>query len=987
MGKTKVQSKIKSPQLHSTRSPLIIKGARVHNLKNISIEIPRNKLVVITGVSGSGKSSLAFDTIYAEGQRRYVESLSAYARQFLERMDKPDVDVIQGMSPAISIEQRTNTRNPRSTVATTTEIYDYLRLLYARVGKTICPVCGREIKKDSVQNVVDRISQEKEGGKFFVMFPMHDHADRTIAEELETLKKRGFFRIVLKGEMIDLNDPAQSEKIKELLSVPKRTVKKNVQGVKPAAPAKKNHSQSDEKKNIFILVDRYVLRKDEIQSQNRLADSIQTAFVEGDGYASVLNVETKEIIPFSQHFECPIDSIRFEEPEPHLFAFNSPIGACPKCQGFGRSVGIDMELVVPDLEKTLKEGAVMPWTTPKFQENLRDLSRIAYEAGVPMNVPFRKLTEQQLNIVMNGYGKEFDGINGFFKMVERKAYKIQYRVMLSRYRGYTMCDVCHGARLRKEALNVIIGGKHVGEVAAMNIERADEFFMNLKLTDFELSIGKRILEEIRKRLRYLVDVGVGYLTLDRLSNSLSGGESQRINLATSIGSSLVGSIYVLDEPSIGLHPLDNDRLINILKRLRDVGNTVLVVEHDADMMKSADQIIDIGPKAGERGGEIMFQGTYAEAVASENSLTGKYLSGKLNIPVPKVRRKKMSVSQKTPALPNNSILILNAFQHNLQNIDVEIPLGMFVCVTGVSGSGKSTLVHDIIGEGIKKRLNGHIGRLSGVHDIKGWEKIQHLELVDQSPIGRSPRSNPVTYVGVFDGIRELLSKTAAAKLRGYQPGFFSFNVPGGRCDVCEGDGLQKVEMQFMADLYLTCESCNGKRYKKEALEVRWNGKNVDDILGLTVEEAIGFFNKYPDGHKVAQKLEVLDQVGLGYLRLGQAATTLSGGEAQRIKLATHLVEKKDGHTLFIFDEPTTGLHFDDITKLLKCFTALLETGNSVLVIEHNLDVIKCADHVIDLGPGGGENGGKVIATGTPEELARISHSYTGNFLKKILPLK
>ncbi len=957
MSKTRSVSPIKSASLNSTKSPLIIKGARVHNLKNISVEIPRNKLVVITGVSGSGKSSLAFDTIYAEGQRRYVESLSAYARQFLERMDKPDVDMIQGMSPAISIEQRTNTRNPRSTVATTTEIYDYLRLLYARIGRTICPKCGREIKKDSVQNVVDRIQQNIEGSKFYIMFPMHHHQGKSIAQELDVLKQRGFFRLVVDGEIIDLNERKYSSKSKT---------------------------------EIFILVDRYILRKNEIQSQNRLADSIQTAFVEGDGYASVLNLETKEIVPFSQHFECPVDKIRFEEPEPHLFAFNSPIGACPKCQGFGRSVGIDMELVVPDLDKTLKEGAVMPWTTPKFQENLRDLSRIAYEAGVPMNVPFRKLTEAQLDIVMNGYGKEFDGINGFFKMVERKAYKIQYRVLLSKYRGYTTCDECHGSRLRKEALYVKVGGRPIGEVVAMNIERAGEFFTALALTDFELSIGKRILEEIRKRLRYLLDVGVGYLTLDRLSNSLSGGESQRINLATSIGSSLVGSIYVLDEPSIGLHPLDNDRLINILKRLRDVGNTVLVVEHDADMMRSADQIIDIGPKAGERGGEIIFQGTYDEAVNDERSLTGKYLSGRLAIPIPKSRRKfapKTTATSKVTVTSNNSINVLNAYQHNLQNIDVEIPLNMFVCITGVSGSGKSTLVHEIIGEGIKKRLNGHIGRLSGVHDIQGWEKIQHIELVDQSPIGRSPRSNPVTYIGVFDGIRELLSKTSAARMRGYQPGFFSFNVPGGRCDICEGDGLQKVEMQFMADLYLICESCGGKRYKKEALEVRWNGKNVDDILGLTVEEAISFFNKYADGKKVTQKLQVLDDVGLGYLRLGQAATTLSGGEAQRIKLATHLAEKKEGHTLFVFDEPTTGLHFDDIAKLLKCFTVLLQAGNSLLVIEHNLDVIKCADHIIDMGPGGGENGGKVIAAGTPEELSGIPQSYTGNFLKNILGRK
>jgi excinuclease ABC subunit A len=947
------------PQLNSTRSPLVIKGARVHNLKNISVEIPRNKLVVITGVSGSGKSSLAFDTIYAEGQRRYVESLSAYARQFLERMDKPDVDVIQGMSPAISIEQRTNTRNPRSTVATTTEIYDYLRLLYARVGTTICPKCGKVIVKDSVQTVVDRVAKENDGSKFYVMFPMHSHEGKTVAQELETLKKRGFFRLVVNGELIDLNEQKFTAK---------------------------------SKKDLFVLVDRYILRKNEIQSQNRLADSIQTAFVEGDGYASIMKLETGDIIPFSQHFECAEDKIRFEEPEPHLFAFNSPIGACPKCQGFGRSVGIDMDLVVPDHEKTLKEGAVMPWTTPKFQENLRDLARIAYDAGVPMNVPYRKLTEQQLNIVMNGWKKDFDGINGFFKMVERKAYKIQYRVLLSKYRGYTVCDECRGSRLRSAAMNVKIGGKHIGEIVTMNIERADEFFTTLKLTETELSIGKRILEEIRKRLRYLVDVGVGYLTLDRLSNSLSGGESQRINLATSIGSSLVGSIYVLDEPSIGLHPLDNDRLINILKRLRDVGNTVLVVEHDADMMRAADQIIDIGPKAGERGGEIIFQGTYDEAVVSEKSLTGKYLSGKLNIPVPKSRRQKLvgklsetsKVSGNSTVNSKNSIKILNAFHHNLRNIDAEIPLKMFVCVTGVSGSGKSTLVHDIIGEGIRKRLGGHIGRLNGVHDIQGWEKIQYLELVDQSPIGRSPRSNPVTYIGVFDGIRDLLSKTTAAKMRGYQPGFFSFNVPGGRCDICEGDGLQKVEMQFMADLYLLCESCGGKRYKKEALEVRWNGKNVDDILGMTVEDAINFFNAHPEGKKVAQKLEVLDEVGLGYLRLGQAATTLSGGEAQRIKLATHLVEKKEGHTLFIFDEPTTGLHFDDITKLLQCFNALLEAGNSLLVIEHNIDVIKCADHIIDMGPGGGENGGKIVAVGTPEELTKNPLSQTGKFLKNYL---
>lgn len=970
-----------SPALHSTRSPLVIKGARVHNLKNITVEIPRNKLVVITGVSGSGKSSLAFDTIYAEGQRRYVESLSAYARQFLERMDKPDVDVIQGMSPAISIEQRTNTRNPRSTVATSTEIYDYLRLLYARVGTTICPVCGKVIKKDSVQSVVDRLMEWNEGTKCYIVFPMHDHEGKSIAQELDTLKKRGFFRIIVNGTLIDLNEEVSAA---EQTSAPPAKMKKRGSVRFHAATAPEENPGSGKnsgaaklpksKKEIFILVDRYILRKKEKQSIDRLADSIQTAFVEGDGFASVIDLETKRIVPFSQQFECADDGIRFEEPEPHLFAFNSPIGACKKCQGFGRSVGLDMDLVVPDHEKTLKEGAIMPWTTPKFQENLRDLSRIAYDAGVPMNVPYRKLTEAQLNIVMNGYGKEFDGINGFFKMVEKKAYKIQYRVLLSKYRGYTTCDECNGTRLRKEAQYVKIGGKHIGEVVSMSIERAEEFFAQLSLSDFAMSIAKRILEEIRKRLKYLVDVGVGYLTLDRLSSTLSGGESQRINLATSIGSSLVGSIYVLDEPSIGLHPLDNDRLIKILQRLRDVGNTVLVVEHDADMMRAADQIIDMGPKAGERGGEVIFQGTYPEAVVSDRSLTGKYLSGKLTIPVPRSRRKKSK----------NSIHIKNAYQHNLKNIDLEIPLHQFVCITGVSGSGKSTLVHDVISEGIKKRLGGHIGRLSGVHEIERWNAIQFLEVVDQSPIGRSPRSNPVTYLGVFDGMRELLAKTPMAKLHGYQPGFFSFNVPGGRCEVCEGDGLQKVEMQFMADLYLTCESCGGKRYKKEALEIRWNGKNVDEILALTVEEAIAFFGKHQEGKKVAQKMQVLDDVGLGYLRLGQAATTLSGGEAQRVKLATHLVDTKEGHTLFLFDEPTTGLHFDDIAKLLKCFDALLSAGNSVLVIEHNLDVIKCADHVIDMGPGGGENGGNIIAVGTPEELAKQPQSYTGTFLKKIL---
>jgi excinuclease ABC subunit A len=941
VAETAVPDSSKSGRQDKKLKTIIIRGARVHNLKNVSIELPRNKLIVMTGVSGSGKSSLAFDTIYAEGQRRYVESLSSYARQFLERMDKPDVDFIQGISPSIAIEQKTATRNPRSTVATTTELYDYLRLLFGRIGQTYCRSCGQVVKRDSVSSAVDRLQQEPDGTKLYVMFPMHDHAGHSLKEESDALKKRGFFRIVANGEMIDLNE---------------------------------REFKAKSKKGIFVLVDRLVIHKDDEESQKRLADSVETAFSEGEGYAHALLLDSGKALRFSLHYECANDGLRYEEPDPRMFSFNNPVGACPKCQGFGRSMGIDMDLVVPDPNKSIRQGAIHPWTTPKWRENLRDLLKIAREAEVPVDVPFKQLSPKQLAVVMNGH-PGFDGIYKFFKYIERKSYKIHYRVLLSRYRGYTTCDECNGARLRSDALNIRVAGNTIHDIVRMTIEDANEFFRTIKLTKFELDIAKRILEEIRKRLKFLFDVGIGYLTLDRLTMTLSGGESQRINLATSLGSSLVGSLYVLDEPSIGLHPRDNHKLINILKSLRDVGNTVLVVEHDEEMMRSADVVVDMGPRAGELGGELVFCGPIDELLKHPTSLTALYLNGTMSIPTPKKRRRDTE----------QSVLIKGASEHNLKNVDVRIPLGMFVCVTGVSGSGKSTLVHGILYAGIQKMKGGFEGSVGRFGSIHGAEHFERIELVDQSPIGRSPRSNPVTYIKVFDLMRDLLAHTQAARIRGYMPGHFSFNVPGGRCDVCEGDGFQKIEMQFLADLYLTCESCKGKRFKQEVLEVRYHGKNVDDILKMTVTEAIAFFGQHTDGKRVAGRLKVLDDVGLGYVRLGQPATTLSGGEAQRIKLANHLsASESEGRALFIFDEPTTGLHFDDIAKLLKCFNALVDAGHSIVVIEHNMDVVKCADYIIDLGPEGGEAGGKVIATGTPEEVAMVSASYTGKFLKEYL---
>ncbi len=923
---------------------IVIRGARVHNLKNVNLDLPRNKLIVMTGVSGSGKSSLAFDTIYAEGQRRYVESLSSYARQFLERMDKPDVDLIQGISPAMAIEQKTNTRNPRSTVGTTTEVYDYFRVLFARLGKTYCHNCGRLVTRDTVQAVRESLAIELSGNghqdslRIFVTFPLPIHPKETLAQALVNLKKEGFFRVIVKGQVIDLNEA----------ELPPKT------------------------KTADVLVDRLVLRRDEENS--RLTDSVETAFASGGGKATVYLADSGKQLQFNQKFVCANCDIPYEEPDPRLFSFNNPFGACPECQGFGRAVGIDMELVVPDGSRPLNAGAIAPWSTPKFRQWTVDIVRNGAKAGLRVDVPFNELTDKEKQIVMDG-GDGFDGVNDFFKMVEKKAYKISYRVLLSRYRGYTICPVCGGARLRREALNIRVGEKTIADLVHMTIAEAKLFFEHLNLTPHEAQIGKRILHELRKRLDYLYEVGIGYLTLDRLSSTLSGGESQRINLATSLGSSLVGALYVLDEPSIGLHPRDNDRLINILKALRDSGNTVLVVEHDAEMMRASDLLVDMGPRAGEQGGNVVYCGRAGDACKQADSLTGKYLAGELKITMPGFRR----------SGNGRDIKIEGASEHNLKNVNVTIPLNMLVCITGVSGSGKSSLVHNVLFAGVMRSKGESVATMGSFRSMTGHEHISKVELVDQSPIGRSPRSNPITYIQLFDQIRNVFASTQASKVHGYAPGHFSFNVPGGRCEACEGDGVVKVEMQFLADLYLQCEVCKGKRYKQEILLVNYRGKNIDDILNMTVAEAVKFFNVDATGRKIAQRLKVLEDVGLGYIRLGQPATSLSGGEAQRVKLAAHLSNSARGeHSLFIFDEPTTGLHFDDIAKLVSCFNALIETGNSVVIIEHNLDVIKCADYVIDLGPEAGDRGGEIVATGTPEEIAVNPASHTGRFLRQYL---
>jgi excinuclease ABC subunit A len=961
-----------------TGKSIVIKGARVNNLKNIDVEIPHNKLVVVTGLSGSGKTSLVFDTIYAEGQRRYIESLSSYARQFLERINKPDVDSITGLAPSMAIEVKTASRNPRSTVGTTTEIYDYLRLLFARAGKTYSPVSGKEVKRDTVEDIQKFISKIKPDTRVYIVFPIHLHTAKSIKDEIENLKQKGYFRIFNNGELIDLNSAYDIKKIKP--------------------------------ESVRVLVDRFVYKKDDEELNQRISQSLEQAFSEGDGYLEIITQAANpalrdEAVPvirkkvkgetnngnaagnnrtalsgsaglaasvkFNSHFEA--DGIRFVQPEPLLFSFNNPIGACPKCQGFGETIDLDPDLIISDKSKSIFNNAIHPFSTPKHSRHLSDLIAASKIHNIRIHIPFKDLTEEEVCKVFKGAG-EYIGINKFFRMVEREAaYKIHYRVLLSRYRAYTTCMDCGGSRLRKEALYVKFQKKNIYELVKCNIEELYKFFNEIKLTEHDQKISGRILEEIKSRLKYLYEVGLGYITLNRLSSTLSGGESQRINLATSLGSSLVGSIYVLDEPSVGLHPRDNDRLIKILKSLRDIGNTVIVVEHDPEMIISSDYIIDIGPKAGEYGGEVIFAGTLKDIKKSANSLTGKYLSGKLKIETPPKRRQ----------IKNNFISIKGASENNLKNIDVDIPLNVFVCVTGVSGSGKSTLISDILYGALKKRIEGIYNEKIGLYsEIKGFNHINGVELVDHTPIGRSPRSNPVTYLKIFDQIRELYGTLPSAKAKGFTAGNFSFNIPGGRCETCEGSGVIKVAMQFMADIYLECDVCKGKRYKNDILEIKYNGKNISDVLGLSVTEAITFFK---DHTKITAKLKVLDDVGLGYLRLGQSATTLSGGEAQRIKLAFYLSFQSTGEKiLFIFDEPTTGLHLYDIAKLLRSLNELIVKGHSVLVVEHNLEVIKCADYIIDLGPESGDKGGYVVASGTPEQIAKAKGSYTGKFLAKML---
>lgn len=917
-----------------------IKGARVHNLKNIDVKIPHSKFTVITGLSGSGKSSLAFDTLFAEGQRRYIESLSSYARQFLGKLDKPETDYIKGISPAIAIEQKVISSNPRSTVGTTTEIYDYLKIFFARVGRTYSPVSGKEVKKQSVTDVVAYIEKLDPEERILVLAPVLHFKSYGIAKQLEVLKQQGFARLFLNEELITLEDV--------IASTPKNIEKS------------------------WLVVDRLTAELTTDEQRSRLGDSVQLAFAEGNGECFIYSYSDKKRTTFSTRFE--LDGIEFQVPNEHFFTFNNPFGACKSCEGYGQIIGIDENLVFPKRGLSVYEGAVAPWNGETMGEYLQQLVYSAKKFDFPIHRPIDELTDEQYQLLWDG-NDYFDGLNKFFKFIESQTYKIQYRVMLSRYRGKTDCPDCKGTRLRKDASYVKVADKNITDLVLMPIDRCLEYFNSLDLNDYDRQVSKRILPEISGRLQFLTEVGLGYLTLNRRSNSLSGGESQRINLATSLGSSLVGSMYILDEPSIGLHPKDTERLIKVLHNLRDLGNTVIVVEHEEDIMRAADEIIDIGPEAGVFGGEIVFQGNHADLLKQTNSLTADYLLGRKSIPIPTKRR-----------ITKNKLSFKGVRRHNIKSVEVDFPLNSLVCITGVSGSGKSTLVKDIVYPAIRKEL-GLMLDLSGLHYVMtgDWKMIQEVELIDQNPIGKSSRSNPITYVKAFDDIRELLSRQPTAKLRGYKPGFFSFNVDGGRCEVCEGEGEITVGMQFMADIHLPCDTCNGTRYKYETLEIEYRGKNVSAILNMDIQSALDFFKEGKDklDQKIVEKIEPLVEVGLGYLKLGQASSTLSGGEAQRIKLASFLAKgTKAAKTVFIFDEPTTGLHFHDIAKLVIAFNRLIDAGHSIFVIEHNAEVIKCADWIIDLGPEGGENGGNIVFQGTPEDLLKCTESYTGKFLKR-----
>ena len=911
-----------------------VRGARTHNLKSIDLDFPTRRLIVVTGVSGSGKSSLAFDTVYAEGQRRYVESLSAYARQFLERMPKPDIDSMEGICPAVAIRQKNSHRNPRSTVGTTTEIHDYLRLLFSRVGLTICRECGKNVVRETAEVVVERLGGLSSGTRLLLGFEMpFDEVDAA----LQVLRAKGFRRLIVDDRVVSLDD------------------------VDPNALT--------DQSVLKVVVDRVRVKG---TTRARFTDSIETAYLEGNGAAFAVEVdEPMTVHRFSERFECRPCGIRYEVPQPRLFSFNNPFGACTTCHGFGNVIQLDLDLVVPDHSKSIQGDAIEPWSKPHYKSHLTSLKRVAKSSGVRLDVPWSDLTEGERNFVIEGNGSSYRGIEGFFKRLEKKKYKVHVRVFLSRYRSHSTCHDCKGVRLRREAREIQVNGQTIDAICSLTVHEALKFFSEFICEERARAVIEKILREVCRRLSFLSDVGLDYLTLDRLSSTLSGGEAQRINLATSLGSSLVGTLYVLDEPSIGLHPRDNKRLITILQKLRDQGNTILVVEHDADMIRVADYVVDLGLGAGEQGGKLVYAGKFDELIHDQRSLTAKYLRGDLAIPVPSKRRRGSG----------KKLRLLGAREHNLKNIDVDIPLNTLTCVTGVSGSGKSTLVHDVLYAAIK-RVKGPWDRRVGTHDdIEGTNLLSDVVLVDQAPIGRTPRSNPVTYLKAFGPIRELFALTKDAEARGLKPGAFSFNVTGGRCDECEGVGQLKIEMQFLADVFVPCESCDGKRFKSKVLEVKFRGRSIDQVLNMTVREALSFFST---SQKVRRRLILLDQIGLGYLRLGQPATTLSGGEAQRIKIAAHLASRKGDRILYVLDEPTTGLHFDDITKLVASFNKLLQAGHSLVVIEHNLDIIKTADWVIDLGPEGGEEGGSIVTTGTPEQVALVESSHTGRFLRNIL---